>query len=556
MNNREQEGKRKVQSARRIKVYFLCSLLLALSSLPAFHGCASVSQKEAVLAVVDNEPITEGDLRYSLGIAHRREDLSSAGTLNLSEYVRKLVDDRLIINEARGAGMDKYPEMQQAVEAYVLRESVVRLHDEEVVRKVSVTEEEIRNYYKKNYEKFRLDLIELKSEKEAEEVSRLLHEGGNFEELARKYSLQSSQKDSGEIVLTRRAVLPEFEKVISALHPEEVSDVVKVGDRWYIVKLLGREEATEKEFQHVKGSIERSVRKQKEQERGDEYLKFLRERAAIKTDGELLSQIKLDGEPKELEKLKKDRRTLAAVDGAVLTVGDLVETAGSSFSKSPENIVNNWIDCKVVDHEALGRHYEKGPDLKKMVRRYEDQLLKSTFIKRIIMPRVVVTDEVLKEYYSKNQGSFLKPVRFKIQQITVRSMDEAREILNNLQGGADFAWVARKKSIDAAAPKGGEAGWFRKEELPKSFSEIVDTLNTGDLSPIVKLDSSYGIFRVQERTAEEPEAFDKVKDAVFRACVSEQVNNLLDKYVNQLKTGARIKVYNDEIRKIEGKFKR
>lgn len=533
-------------------------LLLTIYCLlfTVFNGCASVSQKEAVLAVVDNEPVTEGDLKYSLSIAHRREDLSSAGTLNLSEYVRKLVDDRLIINEARSAGMDKYPEVQQAVEAYVLRESVVRLHDEEVVRKVSVTEEEIRNYYKKNYEKFRLGLIELKSQEEAEEVSRLLHEGGNFKELARKYSLQSSQKDNGEIVLTRRAVLPEFEKVISALRPEEVSDVVKVGDRWYIVKLMGREEAPEKEFQHAKGNMERAVRKQKEQERGDEYLKYLRGKAAIKTDRELLSQIKLDGETKELEKWKRNATTLAAVDGSVLAVGDLVEIAGSSFSKSPENIVNNWIDSKVIDHEALRRHYETGADLKEMVRRYEDQLLKSTFIKRIIMPRIVVTDEKLKEYYSKNQSSFLKPVRYKIRQIIVKSMDEAQEILVNLQSGADFAWVAGKKSTYAAASKGGEAVWVRKEELPKSFSEIVDTMNTGNLSPIVKLDSSYGIFRIEEKTAKEPEAVDKVKEAVFRACVGEQVDNLLGRYVNQLRAGANIRVYNDEIRKMEEKFKR
>jgi peptidyl-prolyl cis-trans isomerase C len=555
LNNREQKAKREAQSAKRSGIYFFYSLLLALSCLLAFHGCASVPREGAVLAVVDSEPITEADLRYSLSIAHRREDLSSAGNLNLSEYVRKLVDDRLIINEARTAGMDKYPEVQKAVKAYVLRESVVQLHEEEVVQKVSVTEKDIKDYYGKNYEKFRLGLIELKSKEEAEDVSRLLLEGGDFKEFARKYSLQSLRKDNGNIVLTRKAVLPEFEKVISALQPQEVSDAVKVGDRWYIVKLLGREEPPEKEFEHAKGSLERAVRRQKEQERGDEYLNFLRERAVIKKDGELLSQIRLVCESKEMEKCKKDKRTLAEADDEVLTVGDLIKIAGPSFSQSPENIVNNWIDCKVVDHEALRRHYEKGADMKEMVRRYEDQLLKGTFIKKIIMPRIVVTDEKLREYYSKNQDSFLKPVRYKIRQITVKSMDEAREILDNLRAGADFAWVARNKSIDAAASKGGDAGWFRREELPKSFSEIADTVNIGDLSPVVKLDLSYTIFRIEEKTPKEPEAFDEVKDAVVRAYVGGEVNNLLDKYVTQLKADANIEMHDDEIRNIERRFK-
>lgn len=103
--------------------------------------------KETVLANVNGEPITEEDLKYSLNVAHRREDLSSAGALNLSQYVQKLVDDILLTEEARSAGMDKYPEVQQAIEAYILRESVVRLHDEEIVQKVFITEEEIKDYY-------------------------------------------------------------------------------------------------------------------------------------------------------------------------------------------------------------------------------------------------------------------------------------------------------------------------------------------------------------------------------------------------------------------------
>ena len=103
--------------------------------------------------------------------------------------------------------MDKYPEVQQAVAAYVLRESVVRLHDEEIVQKVSVTEKEIKDYYEKNYEN--------------------------------------------------------------------------------------------KEFDSVKARIEKEIRKQKEKERGDEYLKSLREKMTVKIDKELLSDIELDGKKEE-----------------------------------------------------------------------------------------------------------------------------------------------------------------------------------------------------------------------------------------------------------------
>jgi hypothetical protein len=51
-------------------LFTLCSLLIFLG------GCASLPQREDILAVVNGETITKDDLKYSLQIAHRREDFS------------------------------------------------------------------------------------------------------------------------------------------------------------------------------------------------------------------------------------------------------------------------------------------------------------------------------------------------------------------------------------------------------------------------------------------------------------------------------------------------
>ena len=129
-------------------------------------GCASAPKKDDTLAFVDGDPVTRRDLEYSLEIAHRREDLSTARELNINQYVEKLIDDRLIVHEARRMGIDEYPEVEEKVRDYVLRESVVRLYSEEVLEKVFVTDEEINDYYKTNYERFTLDIIEAGTEED------------------------------------------------------------------------------------------------------------------------------------------------------------------------------------------------------------------------------------------------------------------------------------------------------------------------------------------------------------------------------------------------------
>ncbi len=519
-------------------------------------GCASVAQKDTVLAIVDGDPITEGDLKYSLTVAHRKEDLSSAGTLDIAHYVNKMIDDKLIVREARTAGMDQLPEIRQAVEAYLLRESVVRLHKEEIVDKVSITEDEMRDYYRNNYEQFKLGIIEVKSEGEAGEILSRLKNGADFAELVQKFSTHNSKEKQGEIALKRRGMSSEVYNAVSALNIGEYGNVVKPGNAYYILKLLGKSTPPENEFDNVKGGIKKELRKRKENERSDEYLKTLRARAKITIQDGLLAELKEDRGGKEPEK-GIDKQPLVEVNGEVLTAGEFLSMTSHAGKRSEQDVINSWIERKLIDEEALGRHYEKQPDLGSALTRYENGLLKSTFIRRIIQPQVKVTDEVLREYYSTHQKDYMKPARYRIQLITAKTEEDAKEIMDNLQNGADFSWVAKRKSIDASAPDGGERWWITKAELPKQVREIIDTMNAGDISPIINTgENTYLIFKFHDKDKEELKDFDKVREPVFQAFFNEQMNVLLEKYLTQLKTGAGIKVYDKEIKSLETRLQK
>jgi parvulin-like peptidyl-prolyl isomerase len=452
-------------------------------------------------------------------------------------------------------GMQDYPEVQQAIQAYVLRESVVRLHDEEIVKKVTVTEDEIKNYYKKNYEQFSLGLIEVDSEEKARQIFEQLREGADFKEFAQKYSTRTSQKDGGEVVLRRNAMSPLIEKVVSNLNPGEFTDVVSIQNKYYIIKLVSRKEAPGEGLESVKGKIERAVRKQKEKERSDEYLKYLRERATIQIDNEIFSSINIS-EKSDVEKLSQDKRILVQVNGSILTVADFMAIAKSSPGKSKETILNEWIDQKVVDHEALNRHYDTRRDLKEMVGRYENQVLKNTFIKRVILPQITLLDEESKHYYLTHQESFRKPTLFKIQQITVKTADDAQDILDSLKNGADFSWLAKNRSVDSAASEGGNLGWITRAEMPEPLKKIIETLKPGDISPVLKIDSNYRIVQLLDRKEGEVEEFEKVKNAVYRTAFEERVNTLLSDYISQLKKDADITMNNEAVRLLQEKMQK
>ena len=266
----------------------------------------------------------------------------------------------------------------------------------------------------------------------------------------------------------------------------------------------------------------------------------------------MLSALKADKAKREAGNKPDEKQPLVEVNGEVLTAGEFISMMKQAKKNSEEDVINNWIERKLIDMEALSRHYERQPDLRDMAHRYENELLKITYIKRIIQPQVKVTDEALIEYYASHQKDYMKPARYKIQQILVEKEEDAQEILANLKNGADFSWIAEKKSVDPTVSKGGEPVWVTKADLPKSVKEIIDTMNFGDISPIVNdTNKTFRIIKLQDIYQAQVEEYDKVRASVQQAFFNDRINSLLEKYLNQLKKDTEVTIYNEEISSLE-----
>jgi parvulin-like peptidyl-prolyl isomerase len=538
------ESKKKLQVLQFIILWFF-----VFSSF----GCALHTRKDTVFAVVNNEPITDEDVRYSLKIEHRRENLSSARGLDISQFVKKLIDERLIVQEVYQLGIDEDPAIKNALQSFLTRESVMKLHSEEILQNISVTDEDIIKYYKLNYELFFLEIIETESEKESLHILEQLQTGETFPSLAEHYPSRFPKNDSGEIVFARRSLEPVLGESISLLEPGEHSDTIELKGRFYIIKFLRSEEAPDDGLQKVRNEIEKTLRRERTNKLQKEYLEHLRKKASITINDEILSSLKTI-EKIEHEKMLKDKRTLAEVNGYTLTVGKFLSNVPARRMESIEKLLQNWIDTKLVDSEALSRHYEKEPDMESRVLRYKNELLKRAFFRNVIAPGINLSDTNLREYYEKNLENYMKPLYYKIQQITVKTSDEANEILENLQKGAQFSWLARTKSIDRFADQSGGREWTEEKKFSEVVRSTLKSLSPGEISPALEIDSKFLIIRLLEKTEAEAKDFDTVKTAVLKASSNEEFQRLYKEYIDALRKESQITVYDDRIQAFEEKF--
>jgi parvulin-like peptidyl-prolyl isomerase len=85
------------------------------------------------------------------------------------------------------------------------------------------------------------------------------------------------------------------------------------------------------------------------------------------------------------------------------------------------------------------------------------------------------------------------------RQIVVASEDQARDVLNQLQSGADFASLAQQLSTDAATKaNGGDLGWFSRGSKAKEIEDAAFSLQPGQLSDVISSGGSFVVLQVVE----------------------------------------------------------
>ncbi|UCH82045.1 MAG: peptidyl-prolyl cis-trans isomerase [Nitrospiraceae bacterium] len=522
----------------RYSVYFICIVSLA--------GCATVSQKKDIAALVDNDPVTIGDIEYSLQIAHRREGLSQTKSINIPEFVQKVIDERLLVHEAKRMNLDRDPGLIKKVDAYILRESVTRLYSDEVLTKVKVSEDEIKEYYGKEYKTYTLSYIETDSPEDAEALLHTLNAETDFSELARKFASREFRKVTVEAIHTRKDLNKELKEVIDNLSPGETSNVVEAGGRHYIVRLISRHSAPDNEFDLKKESIHETLRKTKVDQRSDEYLDHLEKKMSPEVNQELLSSIPVDPDQSERAAWLQDNRILVSLRESTLTVGEFVTMLRPGKEVSKDRIIRRWIEPKAVDYEALDRRYDMNSDLKDMVLRYKNKMLMNLFIKKELTSGVRISDQEMLDYYNDNRDEYHTPVRYKLQQITTNTMTEAEDIKRELENNADFTWLARNRSVDNYSFSGGTVGWLVKSNMPSDLKSIIEDLQPGHISDIMKSGDFYRIYRVQDKTESKVEDYDRVRPDVHRKVFAIKYGELHKTYVDKLRSEADI-VINEKV---------
>ncbi len=207
------------------------------------------------------------------------------------EKIKRIVLNNLISQtltswEALSRHYERKPPFKWVYRFYCQHRIIKELENQLFWPKVKVTEEDARRYYQEHLDEFRLPglvkvaFIQTGDEKLAQRIEKALNRGEDFFEVARKFTFHGA---TVQRIPTNR-LMPEMRELVLSLSPGEVGSSGKVGDYFYIVKLIERVEERQKPFEEVKKSITEKLKKERFEEIKKSYLSELKRMSKIKVN--------------------------------------------------------------------------------------------------------------------------------------------------------------------------------------------------------------------------------------------------------------------------------
>ncbi|RII29197.1 MAG: peptidylprolyl isomerase [Geobacter sp.] len=214
------------------------------------------------------------------------------------EMLDTMIVRDLILQQARKDGIDKSAEVTAKLEDLKKRVVVEAYLKKKVEEQAGLSDADLQKFYDANKDKFktgeqiRASHILVKSEKEAQDILAQLKKGGNFEELAKKYSTDSAGAKGGDLGwFGKGSMIPAFEKVAFGLKEGELSGIVTTQFGYHIIKLTGKRPAGIRPFAEVKDQIKAGLLPEKQQEVFKKLKEDLKKNAKISVKEDVLNEL-------------------------------------------------------------------------------------------------------------------------------------------------------------------------------------------------------------------------------------------------------------------------
>jgi peptidyl-prolyl cis-trans isomerase SurA len=190
----------------------------------------------------------------------------------------------------------------------------------------------------------------------------------------------------------------------------------------------------------------------------------------------------------------------------------------------------------------------------------KDQVLQSKLVSYDVRAKIVVTEEMIRNYYNEHYNTkvdtgsyYLLQMGFqwnseitepeKLQEEKMETKKRAERALDQVNKGQDFKTFAKKFSDLPSASDGGDLGILRLDDMAPAMRTAVAALQTGEVSKIIETSDGYQFLKrlsANDQATAASSSYEKAKDEIREKLYDEKLKAAYSEWVKSLKENAYI----------------
>lgn len=220
---------------------------------------------------------------------------------------------------------------------------------------------------------------------------------------------------------------------------------------------------------------------------------------------------------------------IAKVDGVEITERELAFAEADlarQYAKVPEKqrkiaILRSLIDIKILAAVAEADGLAEDENFKARMQFLRSRALHNGYFKKNVAEKI--TDADVKARYDKEVSATPPVEELSARHILVKTKEKAEGIIKELDGGKDFAELAKEKSTGPSGANGGDLGFFGRGQMVPAFEKAVFAMADGEYSKEpVKTDFGFHVIKREKMRVAAPPNFEAVADRMRQMLMRER----------------------------------
>jgi parvulin-like peptidyl-prolyl isomerase len=483
----------------------------------------------------------------------------------LEQRLDELIRYYLIQEQARKDGFLKDPMYLRRLEAHeiTILNQLVKLHEIDSV--IEIDDADVEAYLARADTMRHFQHILTLNQTAANEVTEMLTEGREWEEVALQYSQDSDvsehKGDLGWLVWDEGpfGVYGELQEIAYSIPVGTWQGPIQVGNEYHFIKVVEAQERPKgppeqdwhDAYAHLSGKraeeLEQQMVNRFWEEGGyhldEDQFRWLLDQISVSFNRNRNVNPIPDLTPEDMERVVVRSDSDPWTAEMILQQLELLTSSARDNAETYEDWrerILGWVISARIAEYARDRGYDKDPVFSRRMNTFIETALNAEQVLRLRRSVRHPTHEELVAYYEEHREDFDLPERRRLIEVLVATREEAEEVRAQVVAGRSIEVIAAERTIRPGFKENlGRFAPIRREEFG-ALGEAVFETELGEVGPIVETPMGFSVFVVTNIMPAEDLTLEDIEENLSESLYQQERTAVVDRFVEQEWRRARI----------------